>query len=36
VAGIGDRYKKTQIYDASESYAPEDEFEGYEPDNNEP
>lgn len=36
VAGVGDRYKKAQEYDAAEPYAPEDELEGYEPDNNEP
>jgi hypothetical protein len=34
-AGLGDRYKKTMIYDASEYYSPHDEFEGYEDDNNE-
>lgn len=33
---IGDRYKKTLIYDAAEYYAPDDEYEGYEEDNNEP
>lgn len=33
---IGDRYKKTIIYDAAEYYAPDDEYEGYEEDNNEP
>lgn len=36
VVGLGDRYKKTKIYDAAEYYAPEDEYEGYEEDNNEP
>lgn len=35
VVGLGDRYKKTQIYDAAEYYAPEDEYFGYEEDNNE-
>ncbi|GAB6053111.1 hypothetical protein JCM17960_19310 [Magnetospira thiophila] len=35
VAGLGDRYKKTQVYDAAEYYAPEDEYAGYEDDNNE-
>ncbi len=34
--GLGDRYKKTQIYDAAEYYAPEDRFADYEDDNNEP
>lgn len=33
--GLGDRYKKTQIYDAAEYYAPEDDYAGYEDDNNE-
>jgi hypothetical protein len=36
VVGLGDRYIKTQTYDASEYYAPEDSYEGYEDDNNEP
>jgi hypothetical protein len=36
VVGLGDRYIKTQSYDASEYYAPEDAYEGYEDDNNEP
>jgi hypothetical protein len=36
VAGLGERYKKTQQYDAAEPYAPEDELDRYEPDNNEP
>lgn len=35
VVGLGDRYKKTQIYDAAEYYAPEDDYAGYEDDNNE-
>lgn len=36
VVGLGDRYKKTQIYDAAEYYAPQDEYFGYDEDNNEP
>jgi hypothetical protein len=36
VVGLSDRYKKTQIYDAAEYYAPEDQWAGYEEDNNEP
>ena len=36
VVGLGDRYKKTQVYDAAEYYAPEDDYAGYEADNNEP
>lgn len=36
VVGLGDRYKKTQVYDAAEYYAPEDNYAGYEEDNNEP
>lgn len=35
VVALGDRYKKTQVYDAAEYYAPEDEQAGYEDDNNE-
>ncbi|MDP3898827.1 MAG: hypothetical protein Q8Q62_19320, partial [Mesorhizobium sp.] len=35
VVGLSDRYKKTQVYDAAEFYAPEDDFSGYEEDNNE-
>lgn len=35
VVGMNDRYKKTQIYDAAEYYAPEDDYSGYEDDNNE-
>ncbi|WBU64814.1 hypothetical protein [Paracoccus aerodenitrificans] len=34
--GLSDRYKKTQIYDAAEYYAPEDSWSAYEEDNNEP
>lgn len=36
VVGLGDRYKKTQVYDAAEYYAPSDDYAGYEEDNNEP
>lgn len=36
VAGLGDRFKKIHIYDAAEYYAPDDEYAGYEDDNNEP
>ncbi|HGJ8013972.1 hypothetical protein [Pseudomonas aeruginosa] len=36
VVGLGDRYKKTQIYDAAEYYAPQDDYFGYDEDNNEP
>lgn len=36
VVGLGDRYKKTLVYDAAEYYAPEDDYYGYEDDNNEP
>jgi DNA-directed RNA polymerase subunit RPC12/RpoP len=35
VVGLSDRYKKTQVYDAAEYYAPEDEYAGYDDDNNE-
>jgi hypothetical protein len=35
VVGLGDRYKKTQVYSAAEYYAPEDEHPGYDDDNNE-
>jgi len=35
VVGLSDRYKKKQVYDAAEYYAPDDEFAGYEGDNNE-
>lgn len=34
--GLGDRYKKSLVYDAAEYYAPEDMYAGYEDDNNEP
>lgn len=34
--GLGDRFKKTDTYDAAEYYAPEDDYHGYEDDNNEP
>lgn len=33
---LSSRYKKTVIYDAAEYYAPEDEFRGFDDDNNEP
>ncbi|SFD28929.1 hypothetical protein SAMN04515619_13642 [Collimonas sp. OK412] len=36
VVGLGDRYKKTLVYDAAEYYAPKDDYAGYEDDNNEP
>ncbi|AYC30978.1 hypothetical protein D3880_00625 [Pseudomonas cavernae] len=36
VLGLGDRYKKTQVYDAAEYYAPQDDYFGYDEDNNEP
>lgn len=36
VVDLGARYKKTQIYDAAEYYAPTDDWEGFEDDNNEP
>jgi hypothetical protein len=36
VVGLGERYKKTRVYDAAEFYAPEDLYAGYEDDNNEP
>jgi hypothetical protein len=32
---LGARYKKTQVYDAGEYYAPEDDYQGFEEDNNE-
>ena len=35
VVELGDRYKKTQVYDGAEYYAPEDDYAGYEDDNNE-
>lgn len=34
--GLGDTYTATFVYDAAEYYTPEDPFEGYEPDFNEP
>ena len=34
-AGLSERYKKTQVYDAAEYYAPQDDYAGYEEDNNE-
>ena len=36
VVGLSDRYKKTQVYDAAEYYAPDDLYAGYGDDNNEP
>lgn len=36
VAGLSDRFKKTQTYDAAEYYAPTDHWSEYEEDNNEP
>lgn len=35
-AKLGGRYKKTSVYDAAAYYSPDDEFQGYEEDNNEP
>jgi hypothetical protein len=35
VVGLADRYRKTQVYDAAEFYAPEDIYPGYDEDNNE-
>ena len=35
VVGLADRYKRTQVYDAAEYYAPDDRYNGYEDDNNE-
>jgi hypothetical protein len=35
VVGLGDRYKKTHIYNAAEYYAPEDDYAGFDDDNNE-
>ena len=35
IVGLSDRYKKTQVYSAAEYYAPEDDYAGYEDDNNE-
>jgi len=36
VVDLGERYKKTRIYDAAEYYAPDDNYAEYEDDNNEP
>ena len=36
VVGLSDRYKKTNVYDAADYYAPDDDYSGYEDDNNEP
>jgi len=35
VVSLSVRYKKTQVYDVAEYYAPEDDYSGYEDDNNE-
>lgn len=35
VINLADRYKKTQVYDAAEYYAPDDKYADYEDDNNE-
>lgn len=35
VAGLGERFNKTQVYDAAEYYALHDDYSGYEDDNNE-
>jgi hypothetical protein len=35
-ADLSGRYKKTSVYDAAELYAPDDEYQGYEEDNNDP
>jgi len=34
--GLGSTYKSTLTYDAAEYYAPEDEYQGFDDDNNEP
>ena len=34
--GLGATYKSTSTYDAAEYYAPDDDYHGYEEDNNEP
>jgi hypothetical protein len=34
VVGLADRYKKTQVYNAAEYYALEDQHAGYDDDNN--
>lgn len=36
VMKLGDRFKKTSTYSAAEFYAPDNEYEGYDDDNNEP
>ena len=36
VIGLSDRYKKTNVYDAAEYYAPQDDYARYDDDNNEP
>lgn len=35
VAALADRFKKTSTYDPAEIYAPDDDYSGYEDDNNE-
>jgi hypothetical protein len=35
VMGLADRYKKTKVYDATEFYAADDHYAGYDDDNNE-
>lgn len=35
VLGLSEKYKKTQVYDAAEYYAPADDYAGFEEDNNE-
>lgn len=35
-AGLGDTYKATYVYEASDYFKSSDEYEGYEPDFNEP
>lgn len=35
-SGLGATYKSTSTYDAADYYAPDDDFQGYEEDNNEP
>lgn len=35
VVGLSDRYKKKRVYDAAQNYAPEDDYAGYDDDNNE-
>jgi hypothetical protein len=35
VVKLGDRYKKTRVYEAAQLYTPDDDYDGYEDDNNE-